>query len=164
MVTGPEVERKQLLSTKTIVETLLSKIKEFQISLDNLRQRREINVGTSRVLEEAVSSAFVVAANLKTTLSPFWTPDQSNVAPHEPETPIELSAEMATSCGRCGRGVNAEFRLCPYCGYELRPRSCQECGKEVLAEFRFCPHCGNRSEKTVMPGQAEVHPEIRDLR
>ncbi|MBI3023158.1 MAG: zinc ribbon domain-containing protein [Thaumarchaeota archaeon] len=132
--------------------------------MDNSRQRREINVGTSRVLEEAVSSAYVVAANLRTTLSPLWTPAQSSVAPHESETVVEMGAEAAKSCSRCGRGVNAEFKLCPYCGYELRPRSCQGCGKEVVAEFKFCPHCGKRSEKVVMPDLAEVHPEVRDLR
>lgn len=164
MVSGPEDERKQLLLAKSSVETLLSKMKELQLSLDNSRQRREINVGTSRVLEEAVSSAFVVAANLRTTLSTLWTPVQSSVAPHEPETTVAMGAGDAKSCSRCGRGVNAEFKLCPYCGYELRPKSCQGCGKEVTADFKFCPHCGNRSEKVVMPGLAEVHPEVRDLR
>lgn len=164
MVSGPEEERGLWLSVKSSVETLLSKMKEFQISLDNLRQRREINVGTSRVLEEAVSSAYVVASNLRTTLTPFWTPSQSSVAPNKRETAVEMGAEGAKSCSRCGRGVNAEFKLCPYCGYELRPKSCQGCGKEVIAEFRFCPHCGKRSEKVVMPGPAEVHPEVRDLR
>ncbi|MBI2648363.1 MAG: zinc ribbon domain-containing protein [Thaumarchaeota archaeon] len=143
MVAGPEEERKQLLSAKSSVETLLSKMKELQLSLDNSRQRREIN---------------------GTTLSPLWTPAQSSVAPHESETVVEMGAEAAKSCSRCGRGVNAEFKLCPYCGYELRPRSCQGCGKEVVAEFKFCPHCGKRSEKVVMPDLAEVHPEVRDLR
>lgn len=164
MVSGTEGERGLWLSVKSSVETLLSKMKEFQISLDNLRQRREINVGTSRVLEEAVSSAYVVAANLRTTLTPFWTPSQSNVTPQEPETSTVTGAERTASCSRCGRGVNAEFKLCPYCGYELRPKSCQGCGKEIIAEFKFCPHCGKRSEKVVMPGMAEVHPEVRDLR
>ena len=164
MVSGPEAERGLWLSVKTSVETLLSKMKELQLSLDNSRQRREINVGTSRVLEEAVSSAYVVAANLRTTLSPLWTPAQSSVSRHEPETAVEMGAGDAKSCSRCGRGINAEFKLCPYCGYELRPKSCQGCGKEVIAEFKFCPHCGKRSEKVVMPGLAEVHPEVRDLR
>lgn len=163
MVSGPEDERKQLLSAKGIIEILLSKMKEFQLILDNLRKRREINVGTSRVLEEAVSSAYVVASNLRTTLSPFWTPGQSSLVPHELGTQVKMGAEGATSCSRCGRDVSAEFKLCPYCGYELRPRSCKGCGKEVLAEFKFCPHCGKRSEKAVTAGPAEVHPEVRDL-
>ncbi len=164
MVAGLEEERKQLLSAKSSVETLLSKMRELQSSLDNSRQRREINVGTSRVLEEEVSSAYVVAANLRTILSPLWTPAQSSVSRHEPEAAVEMGAGDAKSCSRCGRGVNAEFKLCPYCGYELRPKSCQGCGKEVIAEFKFCPHCGKRSEKAAMPGLAEVHPEVRDLR
>ena len=163
MVSGPEDERKQLLLAKGIIETLLSRMKEFQLNLDNLRKRREINVGTSRALEEAVSSAYLVALNLRTTLSPFWTPGQSSSVPQELGTLVEMGAELATSCSRCGRGVKAEFKLCPYCGYELRPRSCQGCGKEVLAEFKFCPHCGKRSEKAVTSGPTEVHTEVRDL-
>lgn len=164
MATGPEHERGLWLSVKSSVETLLSKMKELQLSLDNSRQRREINFGASRVLEEAVSSAYVVAANLKTTLSPLWAQAQSGAPRHELEAPVQVGAEATKSCSRCGRGVNAEFKLCPYCGYELRPKSCQGCGKEVIPEFKFCPHCGKRSEKVEVPGLEELHPEVRDLR
>ena len=159
-----DTERNQLLSTKGCVETLLSKIKEFQLRLDALRQSREINSGASRVLEEALSSTFVVATSLRANLSPFWSTTQSSEELHEAVTQVTNNAEAAESCSRCGRNVKAEFKLCPYCGFDLKPKGCLGCGQELLAEFRFCPHCGKRSEKALTPGPAEVHPEVRDLR
>jgi len=48
------------------------------------------------------------------------------------------------SCGNCGRSVSPGFKLCPFCGAELRKALCPGCGREVSAEHAFCPHCGTR--------------------
>gem|GEM_PF-1695345 len=46
----------------------------------------------------------------------------------------------ATRCGQCGRGLQSDFRVCPYCG---SPRSdlCLGCHEKVEAHWKVCPHC-----------------------
>lgn len=45
-------------------------------------------------------------------------------------------------CPRCEKMVEPDFKLCPYCGYEISLKGCPSCGKEVSPNFRLCPYCG----------------------
>ncbi|NOZ12062.1 MAG: zinc ribbon domain-containing protein [Acidobacteria bacterium] len=44
-------------------------------------------------------------------------------------------------CPHCGRGLQGNFNICPYCGTNLKLH-CPECGEDVLEEWKVCPHCG----------------------
>jgi len=44
-------------------------------------------------------------------------------------------------CPSCGRHVQADFVVCPYCGKPTRA-SCPKCGKQVEKDFVACPYCG----------------------
>lgn len=46
-------------------------------------------------------------------------------------------------CPNCGKSVQADFSLCPFCGTQL-PRKCVKCGKEVRSDFALCPYCGTK--------------------
>lgn len=43
-------------------------------------------------------------------------------------------------CPMCGSKVQEDFKLCPYCGYTLKPK-CLKCGQDVSREWRKCPYC-----------------------
>jgi flagellar biosynthesis GTPase FlhF len=44
------------------------------------------------------------------------------------------------SCGSCGKPVNPDFMMCPYCGSALKGK-CSKCGKELQAGWKMCPYC-----------------------
>jgi len=45
------------------------------------------------------------------------------------------------ACPACGKGLQGDFRICPYCGNEMALQ-CRQCGKAVLSDWKVCPHCG----------------------
>jgi RNA polymerase subunit RPABC4/transcription elongation factor Spt4 len=51
-------------------------------------------------------------------------------------TPVEETIQ----CSMCARKVKEDFKICPYCGFTLKP-TCSSCGKELNREWRVCPHC-----------------------
>jgi len=67
---------------------------------------------------------------------------------HRPDTREQTSAEttavaeVATRpCPSCGRPVQEDFVLCPYCGTQLK-RSCPSCRRAVEVEWNVCSYCG----------------------
>jgi RNA polymerase subunit RPABC4/transcription elongation factor Spt4 len=56
------------------------------------------------------------------------------------QTQIQTTQSQITICPRCRRTVSADYMICPYCGYTLKP-TCPNCGKSVQADFAFCPFC-----------------------
>lgn len=57
-----------------------------------------------------------------------------------PTTPQPTSG----TCPSCGQGIQAAWKLCPYCGGPLKLASpqCPGCGSEVQPGWKACPHCG----------------------
>lgn len=51
-------------------------------------------------------------------------------------TPVEETVP----CPMCASRVKDEFKVCPYCGFTLKPK-CESCGKELNREWRTCPYC-----------------------
>ena len=47
------------------------------------------------------------------------------------------------SCGSCGKSVNPDFMMCPYCGSALKGK-CAKCGKDLQAGWQMCPFCGSK--------------------
>ena len=47
------------------------------------------------------------------------------------------------SCPSCGKGISAEFVVCPYCQHHLECR-CQKCGSRVDHGWQACPYCATR--------------------
>jgi len=64
------------------------------------------------------------------------------------ETPKSQESREAPqkeqSCPSCGKGIQPDFTVCPYCGQDLKPGECSKCGKELQPEFTVCPYCGKK--------------------
>ena len=54
---------------------------------------------------------------------------------------VAKSEVSMMSCPSCGKQIQSDFSLCPYCGFEL-PTQCPKCGKAVKKDFAICPYCG----------------------
>jgi len=50
-------------------------------------------------------------------------------------------------CPRCQAAVEDDFRLCPYCLYELKPH-CPHCGRGLESGWTVCPFCGQSTMVT----------------
>jgi predicted amidophosphoribosyltransferase len=73
------------------------------------------------------------------------------------ETPAGESAvesEEGGRCPQCGRAVEEDWQVCPYCGGRLASE-CPECGKATQLEWVVCPYCG----ATLKDGQARLYGE-----
>jgi RNA polymerase subunit RPABC4/transcription elongation factor Spt4 len=47
---------------------------------------------------------------------------------------------QSSSCPNCGKPIQADFRVCPYCQTALVPL-CSSCAKPVLPDWQVCPYC-----------------------
>lgn len=50
------------------------------------------------------------------------------------------AAGQELKCANCGRDVEPDWMVCPYCTEALK-RVCPKCGKEARPEWKFCPYC-----------------------
>lgn len=51
-----------------------------------------------------------------------------------------IPVEETFTCQMCASKVKDDFKVCPYCGFTLKP-TCTSCGKELNREWRICPYC-----------------------
>lgn len=68
--------------------------------------------------------------------------DRQPVRRQDPDI-IDVEAtpvEETVPCPMCASRVKEEFKVCPYCGFTLKPK-CESCGKELNREWRTCPYC-----------------------
>ncbi len=59
------------------------------------------------------------------------------------EKTIDVEAtvvEETVICPMCASKVQEDFKICPYCGYTLKPK-CETCGQELKREWKTCPNC-----------------------
>lgn len=54
---------------------------------------------------------------------------------------VKATEVKTVACPHCGRTVQDDFRICPYCGQALHCR-CQSCGREIPCDAKLCPYCG----------------------
>jgi len=67
---------------------------------------------------------------------------QSTQYPQTMEPPPPPPDAVATGfCPYCGRGIQADFVVCPFCGKSTKS-ICPKCGKQVQKDFVACPYCG----------------------
>nr|WP_269330140.1 ATPase, T2SS/T4P/T4SS family [Kineosporia babensis] len=62
------------------------------------------------------------------------------------EEVIRVTQSDATethACPKCGKHVEEDMVVCPYCATNLDRGHCQHCGKSVQAEWNVCPYCRN---------------------
>lgn len=52
----------------------------------------------------------------------------------------------SVKCHHCGNSCDAEWAICPECGYSLHPDRCTFCGATVNAASKFCNRCGQPKE------------------
>ncbi|HEV3233412.1 MAG: zinc ribbon domain-containing protein [Candidatus Dormiibacterota bacterium] len=56
--------------------------------------------------------------------------------------------EDVRPCPACGREIESDFVLCPYCQTRFAKR-CPECHKSVRLGWRLCPYCATSLEVAV---------------
>jgi uncharacterized OB-fold protein len=56
------------------------------------------------------------------------------------EKPKAEKADEKMVCPSCGRDVEPDWKVCPYCT-ETLTRVCSKCGTEARPEWKFCPYC-----------------------
>lgn len=49
-------------------------------------------------------------------------------------------------CTMCGGKVKEDFKICPYCGYTLKP-TCRSCGRALERGWKNCPYCQAPTEE-----------------
>ena len=58
------------------------------------------------------------------------------------ETPEKPVPRTQNKCRACGKPIEAEWLVCPYCTAEiLRERLCAHCGKKLEPDWVICPFC-----------------------
>jgi len=53
---------------------------------------------------------------------------------------VETDADFASACPQCATPLEAEFIMCPSCGYSV-VSCCPGCRKTLSQEWKFCPYC-----------------------
>ncbi|MEW6719436.1 MAG: ATPase, T2SS/T4P/T4SS family [Thermodesulfobacteriota bacterium] len=53
---------------------------------------------------------------------------------------VETDSDFASACPNCATPLEAEFIMCPTCGYSV-VSSCPGCRKTLSQEWKFCPYC-----------------------
>jgi RNA polymerase subunit RPABC4/transcription elongation factor Spt4 len=56
------------------------------------------------------------------------------------------AAVSGDTCAACGKPVEAEWKVCPFCKAALvRERRCGNCGRKLEPEWNACPFCGTEA-------------------
>ncbi|MFQ5456427.1 MAG: ATPase, T2SS/T4P/T4SS family [Nitrospirota bacterium] len=53
---------------------------------------------------------------------------------------IEIEKKGEYLCNQCGRHIETDFVVCPYCG-SAAPHHCKGCGRSIKEEWWLCPYC-----------------------
>ena len=49
-------------------------------------------------------------------------------------------------CRNCGKTIEADWLVCPYCKTDTGPKPCKGCGKELSEGWVVCPYCRTEME------------------
>ncbi len=53
---------------------------------------------------------------------------------------VETDSDFASACPQCATPLEAEFVMCPACGYSVSS-TCPGCRRTISQEWKFCPYC-----------------------
>ena len=53
---------------------------------------------------------------------------------------VETDADFDSACPQCATPLEAEFVMCPACGYSITS-TCPGCRKTLSQEWKYCPYC-----------------------
>jgi hypothetical protein len=107
---------------------------------------RDIQKRTRDVVVQVLATALVVLFNvpgllLYLILRPPETLDESYARALEAEALLK-EIEGGSLCPRCQTRTDPDFRLCPSCRAPLR-QPCGDCGRLVQVNWSVCPYCAN---------------------
>lgn len=61
-----------------------------------------------------------------------------------------MEKNQPTQCQSCGKLLQEDFNICPYCGKPIRI-TCAKCGQVLEEDFNACPYCGEKvKSKTIL--------------
>ena len=71
-----------------------------------------------------------------------WRDEQLGVAALANLTAAKSRAKrVVVTCPNCETGLDAPYKFCPQCGYQLQ-RRCPDCDRPCNPGFKFCGWCG----------------------
>lgn len=105
---------------------------------------RDISSRTRDPISQAVSVSIVVVLPL-IGLPIYMALRPPETLQHAYDREIEQEAILAdiqtmSACPSCRRPAEADFRVCAYCGTNLK-EPCPRCNQLMLHAWRYCPHC-----------------------
>lgn len=53
--------------------------------------------------------------------------------------------EILSKCFNCGFVISSDFHFCPNCKVSLK-KECSKCHRDLNADWKICPYCGNEEE------------------
>jgi predicted RNA-binding Zn-ribbon protein involved in translation (DUF1610 family) len=65
-----------------------------------------------------------------------------------------MTEKKTTQCPSCGKPLQVDFNVCPYCGMSVRI-ICAKCGQELKEEYNACPKCGQKVRGRSAPAAKE---------
>lgn len=68
-------------------------------------------------------------------------PEESTEVAEAPVGESAAESEEGGGCPQCGKAVEQDWQVCPYCGATLASE-CPECGKATQLDWAACPYCG----------------------
>ncbi len=106
---------------------------------------RDIKSRTRDVLVQILAVMMVLLFNLPGLLFYFLLrPRETLAETYEralEEEALLQSIEERELCPGCGRKVQQDFILCPYCHTKLK-KVCNSCGRLLHLSWEICPYCG----------------------
>jgi RNA polymerase subunit RPABC4/transcription elongation factor Spt4 len=101
----------------------------------------------------AVALLTVPGLILYLLLRPRRTMEEEYQASLEEEALLASIAGRVT-CPGCGRAVDPDWRLCPFCSTLLR-KLCADCGRMLELAWNVCPFCGTATaaQETEAPSE-----------
>lgn len=55
----------------------------------------------------------------------------------------ENTAVSMSVCRNCGKNLEYDWKICPFCKTPVATTSCNYCGQEIKTDWSYCPHCKN---------------------
>jgi len=122
---------------------------------------RDISSRTRDPISQAVSVSIVVVLPL-IGLPIYMALRPPETLQHAYDREIEQEAILAdiqtmSACPSCRRPAEADFRVCAYCGTNLK-EPCPRCNQLMLHAWRYCPHCATPRAMASAPAPAMTRP------
>jgi RNA polymerase subunit RPABC4/transcription elongation factor Spt4 len=88
-------------------------------------------------------------------LRPPLTIEEERALRLEEQALTEAPSEDVRPCPSCGRDIEPEFVVCPYCRTQFA-RRCRSCQRWLRLGWRLCPYCAADIELQSIEGQGRA--------